>query len=510
MARRRESCHKHNNNEAKDMPMKHIGIAALTALVTLLVTGVASAATVTLHDTKGPPTATFTATGAGFTAGEAVTFSFTPGGTHTVSAGGDGSAVTTFTAPAGTVPGKYPVTAKGATSAQSASAVFLVRTNWAQARFGERRAGVNPFENLINPANVGLLTAVFEQPCGAGASWQIPTVASGRVYIGSRDGKICAINKATGIALWTLWTHGEFRSPIAAAYTKLYLTSGRTVQALDSKTGKRLWKGRIDGSVAQSSPVAYRHVVYVGSKDGFLYAYSADGCGLRYCAPLWRGRVGREVLAAPTAVDGTVLVTATDGTIVKFAAAGCGAPFCRPVAKVAPRFDRGHRHGRHWDWRPMALTGALAVADGRVYAGSTDGQVRVLSLADLTELAHTKLQGRPRVSSPAVLGDVLFVTTSDGRLQALDSTTLAARWTAPLSGGPLAAIRLGGPSVANGVVYVGDRRGGTEAFAVDGCGTAVCAPLWNSAEHGGASAAISDGRVYTGSHGGIMAYALPF
>jgi outer membrane protein assembly factor BamB len=492
------------------MPMKHIATAALTALVTLLVTGVASAATVTLHDTKGPPTATFTATGAGFTAGEAVTFSFAPGGAHTVSAGGDGSAVTTFTAPASTVPGKYPVTATGATSAQTASAVFLVRTNWAQARFGERRAGVNPFENLVNPTNVSSLTTVFEQSCGAGASWQTPTVASGRVYVGSRDGAVCAINKATGRALWTTWTHGEFRSPIAAAYTKLYLTSGRTVQALDSVTGKRLWKARVQGSTAQSSPVAYRHTIYVGSKDGFLYAYAADGCGGRNCAPLWRGWVGRQVLAAPTAVDGSVLVTAADGTIVKFAAAGCGAPVCRPVAKAGLRFEHGHRHGRHWDWRPRALTGALAVVDGKVYAGSTDGQVRVLSLADLTELAHTRLPGRPRVSSPAVLGDVLFVTTSDGRLQALDPATLAVRWTAPLVGGPLAAIRLGGPSVANGVVYAGDRRGGTEAFAAAGCGTAVCAPLWRSAEHGGASAAISDGRVYTGSQGGIMAYALPF
>ena len=491
--------------------MKHIATAALTALVMLLVTGVASAATVTLHDTKGPPTATFTANAAGFAAGEAVTFSFAPGGTHTVTAGGDGGAVTTFTAPASTVPGKYPVTAKGATSALTASAVFLVRTNWAQARFGERRAGVNPFENVVNPVNVSSLTTVFEQPCGAGASWQTPTVASGRVYIGSSDGKICAVNKATGTALWTMWTHGEFRSPIAAAYTKLYLTSGRTVQARDSKTGERVWRGRIDGSVAQSSPVAYRHVIYVGSADGFLYAYSADGCGARYCAPLWRGRVGRQVLAAPTAVDGAVLVTAADGTIVKFAAAGCGAPVCRPVAKVSPRYDgKRHRHGWRWNWRPKALTGALAVADGKVYAGSTDGHVRVLSLADLTQLAQTKLPGRPRVSSPAILGDVLFVTTSNGRLQALDPATLAVRWTAPLQGGPLAAIRLGGPSVANGVVYVGDRRGGTEAFAVNGCGTPVCAPLWRSAEHGAAGAAISDGRVYTGSHGGIMAYALPF
>jgi outer membrane protein assembly factor BamB len=109
-----------------------------------------------------------------------------------------------------------------------------------------------------------------------------------------------------------------------------------------------------------------------------------------------------------------------------------------------------------------------------------------------------------------VLGGVLFVTTSNGRLQALDPATLAVRWTAPLRGGPPAANRLGGPTVANGVVYAGDRRGGTEAFAVNGCGTAVCAPLWSSAEQGGASAAISDGRVYTGSHGGIMAYALPF
>jgi outer membrane protein assembly factor BamB len=485
--------------------MKRIIIAALAAvIVSAALAGAASAATVTLHDTKGPPTATFIATGGGFAPGEAVTFTFAPSAPHAVVADPGGMAETAFTAPAATVPGKYPVTATGATSARTASAVFLVRTNWAQGRFGEHREGVNPYENLINPANVGSLTAIFERQCSGGSPWQIPTVASGRVYVGSDNGSVCAINKATGRSLWATWTGGDVRAPIAAAYTKLYVTSGRTVQALSSTTGQRLWKARMWGRVSHSSPVAYQHTVFVGSADGYLYAYSPDGCGAKRCSPLWRGRVGREVLAAPTAADGAVLVTASDGTIAKFAAGGCGKPTCRPVAVAkAPKSWWG-------PWR-KALTGALAVAGGKLYAGSADGRVRVLAFADLAPIAQTTLAGHPRISSPAVLKDVLFVTTSDGKLQALDSTTLAVRWTAPLIGGPLAAIRLGGPAVANGLVYVGDRPGGTEAFATAGCGAAVCeTPLWSSVEHGGASPVISDGRVYTGSHGGVMAYALPF
>ena len=133
------------------MPMKHIVTAALTATVTLLVTGVASAATVTLHDTKGPPTAKFTVNAAGFTAGEAVTFTFAPGGKQTVTAGGDGAAVTTFTAwPAHRAASKLPVAAPPS----EARALF---------------PGLQPLGNLFQPVGMKVLGLLLA--CGLYTGW---------------------------------------------------------------------------------------------------------------------------------------------------------------------------------------------------------------------------------------------------------------------------------------------------------------------------------------------------
>jgi outer membrane protein assembly factor BamB len=474
--------------------------ALVLAAVALMATAVgASAASLTLQDVKGPPSTAFTATAAGFTPGETVTFAFAPDTGRTAVADGGGSATTTLTATASTLPGKYPVVVTGATSRATASAAFLVRTNWAQARFTEKRAGVNVFENVLNPSNVGSLTQAFDLPCGAGGDHRTPTVASGRAYVASADGHLCAYNKASGRALWDVDLRADTGAPPAAAYTKLYVSAGQSLVTLDSVTGRKLWTGDTYGRTLQAAPAAYKNMIYVGSKDGFLYAYDANGCGDRRCFPLWRGRVGRRVLAAPTAWGHYLFVTAGDGSISKFDANGCGRQVCEALARTPS--------GRSW---PTTMRTSVAVIGQTLFAGFGDGRVATLRTTDLGVITQTRLMGRPRVSSPAVTGDAVYVTTSNGDLVALARGTLAPVWSARLKGGATPAGFANGPAVANGVVYVGNGKGGTQAFATAGCGRASCGALWSDDRHGAGSPVISDGRVYTGSWTGVAAFGLPF
>ncbi|HWI74141.1 MAG TPA: PQQ-binding-like beta-propeller repeat protein, partial [Baekduia sp.] len=95
--------------------------------------------------------------------------------------------------------------------------------------------------------------------------------------------------------------------------------------------------------------------------------------------------------------------------------------------------------------------------------------------------------------------------------RALSRATLAPLWTATLPVGATPPGQANGPAVANGVVYVGTGDGGTAAYAAAGCGAVSdCPPLWYAPAHGGASAVVSDGRLYTGSALGVTAFALPF
>ena len=119
-------------------------------------------------------------------------------------------------------------------------------------------------------------------------------------------------------------------------------------------------------------------------------------------------------------------------------------------------------------------------------------------------------------SSPAVSGGVVFVGSSDGRLEAFDAAgttncsgtpkVCTPLWTATLGGSIV-----GSPTVDGNVVYVGSTNGKFDAF--DAAGTTncsgtpkVCTPLW-TATLGAAidgSAAVAGGNVYVASADGTV------
>jgi outer membrane protein assembly factor BamB len=88
-------------------------------------------------------------------------------------------------------------------------------------------------------------------------------------------------------------------------------------------------------------------------------------------------------------------------------------------------------------------------------------------------------------SSPAVVGGVVYIGSIDGRLWAYP----AAGCGQSLCATPLwSSVGLGqivdSPTISNGIVFVGSQTSDTsnagklDAFSASGCGTAVCAPLW--------------------------------
>ncbi|MGA8763388.1 MAG: PQQ-binding-like beta-propeller repeat protein, partial [Candidatus Sulfotelmatobacter sp.] len=65
------------------------------------------------------------------------------------------------------------------------------------------------------------------------------------------------------------------------------------------------------------------------------------------------------------------------------------------------------------------------------------------------------------------------------------------------------------PSVANGVVYVGDGDAEFHAFSASGCGSATCAPLWTGTAVGEQAAilsapAVANGLVYVSENNGMV------
>ena len=116
------------------------------------------------------------------------------------------------------------------------------------------------------------------------------------------------------------------------------------------------------------------------------------------------------------------------------------------------------------------------------------------------------------MSSPQIVGDTLYVGSTDADLYAYDArgvrncTAGVCRplWRAPMGG----AVR-SSPAVAAGVVYVGaddGRLAAVDAAGTTGCTAGVCDPLWYAVTGGPiqSSPAIAAGAVYVGSDDGRL------
>jgi outer membrane protein assembly factor BamB len=107
------------------------------------------------------------------------------------------------------------------------------------------------------------------------------------------------------------------------------------------------------------------------------------------------------------------------------------------------------------------------------------------------------------VSQP-VIGDdgaTLYVGTDVGTVYAVDATTGAVRWQAPVGSAVTGAVAL-----ADGTVFVPTASGDLVALAAGGCGDATCSPVWSGATGSSVSQqpAVAGEVVYTASADGSL------
>ncbi len=70
-----------------------------------------------------------------------------------------------------------------------------------------------------------------------------PVVKNGRVYIGSEDGTLLALDEATGRLLWRYRTKGAIHGPVAVNDKYVFFGSGDGyVYAVSSDKGRMKWQ----------------------------------------------------------------------------------------------------------------------------------------------------------------------------------------------------------------------------------------------------------------------------
>ena len=234
-----------------------------------------------------------------------------------------------------------------------------------------------------------------------------------------------------------------------------------------TKPGVLLRQYTMAGSVLSTHAVV-DGIVYVGSREGFLYAVDAAS-GER----LWRYD---WVSSSPAVADGTVYFGSTDGSV------------------YAVDTTTGDQTWRY----PTGATrvpSSLAVADGAVYFYSTDGYVHAVD-ADSGDMLQRYAIGDEVSSFLAVADGVVYFDSTDGYVYAVDvdSRELLWRYEKDVQGG------FSFLAVADGVVCFGSTDG--SVYALD---ATTGDRLWRTKPVlVPSSLAIVDGVVYYGSTGGYV------
>lgn len=144
-----------------------------------------------------------------------------------------------------------------------------------------------------------------------------PLVKNGKVYFGSSDENIYALDAKSGALLWRFKTGGVVHSSPAWAGDKIIVGSwDTTLYALDADSGKEAWRfqGQSEHKNSimlgiQASPSVDERTVYIGARDGYLYALNLSDGSLR-----WRYDAQGSWVVGTAALDEQALYVGTSDT----------------------------------------------------------------------------------------------------------------------------------------------------------------------------------------------------
>ncbi len=123
-----------------------------------------------------------------------------------------------------------------------------------------------------------------------------PIIADGRVFVGTMKGTLYAIDSETGRVMWKFRTPGAILHTCAAAGGKVFFGNARgKVYAVSARDGGLAWSVQT-GSAVWNCPLVHDGPVVVGSRDGRLYAIDAGSGEVK-----WAASTGGPLLSSPAA-----------------------------------------------------------------------------------------------------------------------------------------------------------------------------------------------------------------
>lgn len=141
-----------------------------------------------------------------------------------------------------------------------------------------------------------------------------PLLKNGRLYFGTWDHNVYAINAATGRKIWSFAADDQVNTSAAYWRGRIFIASdGGTLYALSARTGRLLWSAQSQSKFGSrefwyATPTVAYGRVYIGNTDGTMYVYGAKSGKL-----LWARPLGTYIYGAAAVYERRVFVGTYDG-----------------------------------------------------------------------------------------------------------------------------------------------------------------------------------------------------
>jgi len=236
-----------------------------------------------------------------------------------------------------------------------------------------------------------------------------PAIVDGRVYIGSSDKHVYALDVKTGKHVWSAILDDMVEASPTLVDNVVYIgTLAGTLYALDAKSGSTRWifttGYKVVGGANWFRDSGNRLRILVGSYDAFLYCIDAQTG-----KSVWTYKTNNYINGSP-AVDGGYCVFGGCDAVIHMLSIADGAK--------AGEVNTG-----------AYIAGSAAIRGNNVYVGNYNGELLKASLPAGVVVWRYTIDGGSLVSSPAVTDEVVVIGGGDMRIHCVDNLTGKARWT---------------------------------------------------------------------------------
>lgn len=269
-----------------------------------------------------------------------------------------------------------------------------------------------------------------------GPAHSSPAVYEDVVYFGDFSGRFYALNTKDGSIKWTFFAEGErrfgakgihgmepkdqyieddwdfFNSSPSIHHDKIYFGSGNgKIYALDLQTGKEVWAYQT-GEVSHTSPAVAYGNVYAGSWDSYLYCLDAE-TGTKK----WNFKTGIDsvnynqvgIQSSPLVADSTVYF-------------GCRDAHVYALDAITGEFQWKKFNNYSW------IIVSPVIDEENIYYTTSDSQMfTALNRHTGDSLYSLKTKGFG-FSSPILLDDMIYYGVFNGDLVAVDTKIQGEVW----------------------------------------------------------------------------------